>query len=109
MIKSRGYRIELDEIEIALSTLSSLLEFCIVPIPDVLWENKICAAVVLKEKEMLTENDIKKYCKQKIPLYMIPDEVIFMEMLPKTPSGKINKKAVAEIIQKRSSHKKNEI
>jgi amino acid adenylation domain-containing protein len=95
MIKSRGYRIELNEIDIALSTLDKELEeYAAIALPDELIENKIVAAVVLKEGIEFSADQIKAHCKSRIPEYMVPDEVIFMEELPHTSSGKISKKDI---------------
>jgi amino acid adenylation domain-containing protein len=102
MVKSRGYRIELNEIETALSTISAIHEFCVVPIPDMLLENKIYAVVALKQNTMITDNQIKSACRRRLPPYMTPDEVVFMETLPKTPSGKVDKKKIADAILKKS-------
>jgi len=102
MIKSRGYRIELNEIEIALSTIPAIYESCVVPIPDMLLENKIYAVVALKQNAMITDNQIKSVCRKRLPPYMTPDEVVFMETLPKTPNGKVDKKKIADTILKKT-------
>ncbi|MBW2733137.1 MAG: amino acid adenylation domain-containing protein [Deltaproteobacteria bacterium] len=100
MIKSRGYRIELNEIDLALSSLDEKLrEFAAVALPDELLENKIIAAVVLKEEGTLEAEAIKDHCRARIPDYMVPDEVVFFEELPTTTSGKISKKEIVKRLQ----------
>jgi long-chain acyl-CoA synthetase len=100
MIKSRGYRIELNEIDLALSTLDDQLEeFAAVAVPDELTENKIVAAVVLKSGVELDADAIKTHCGTRIPEYMVPDEVVFYDDLPHTSSGKISKKEIIKRIQ----------
>lgn len=101
MIKSRGYRIELNEIDLALSTLEGkFVEFAAVALPDELIENKIVAAVVLENGIELTEAQIKEHCANKIPDYMVPDSIIFMDALPHTSSGKISKKDIIKSLSK---------
>jgi len=100
MIKSRGYRIELNEIDLGLSTLDDKLEeFAAVAVPDELIENKLVAAVVLKSGVELGADEIKAHCASKIPAYMVPDEVVFLARLPHTSSGKISKKEIIKLLQ----------
>lgn len=100
LIKSRGYRIELNEIEIALGGLSDKLdEFAAVAVPDPLIENKLYAAVVFKDGVEMTVDDIKKFCATRIPQYMIPDEILILDQLPQTTSGKVSRKLLREFIQ----------
>ncbi|MCK5797338.1 MAG: AMP-binding protein, partial [Deltaproteobacteria bacterium] len=95
MIKSRGYRIELNEIDLALSTLDETLEtFAAVAVPDELIENEIVAAVVLKAGVTMSADAIKAHCRAKIPDYMVPARVVFFDALPQTSSGKISKKEI---------------
>jgi len=95
MIKSRGYRIELNEIDLALSTLDEVLEaFAAVAVPDELIENEIVAAVVLKAGVKMSADAIKAHCRAKIPEYMVPARVVFFDALPQTSSGKISKKEI---------------
>ncbi|MCP4445328.1 MAG: hypothetical protein GY811_08290 [Myxococcales bacterium] len=97
MVKSRGYRIELNEIDLALSTMSDDLEsFAVIAIPDELIENKLVAVVVRKADSDIGEKEPKAACKERLPAYMVPDVVDFRESLPQTSSGKINKKALMQ-------------
>ncbi len=97
MVKSRGYRIELNEIDLALSMLVEDLEsFAVIAIPDELIENKLVAVVVRKSESEIGEKEIKAACKERLPAYMVPDVVEFRDALPQTSSGKINKKALVQ-------------
>lgn len=97
MVKSRGYRIELNEIDLALSTMSDDLEaFAVIAIPDELIENKLVAVLVRKAGSEIAEEGVKAACKARLPAYMVPDEVHFRAALPQTSSGKINKKALVQ-------------
>ncbi len=99
LVKSRGYRIELNEIDLALAAMGAKLKESIsVAVPDPQLENKLVAAVVLTEGTKLTDEEVKKHCAKIIPDYMVPDEVLFLSELPKTSSGKINRKAIVQDI-----------
>ncbi len=92
MIKSRGYRIEIGEIETALSAHPNISETVVLGIPDDEIGTKIKAVIVLKDKSKISENEIKHFCSLKLPHYMIPEIVSFTDYLPRTSTGKIDRK-----------------
>ncbi len=91
MIKSRGYRIEIGEIEAAIYGNEMIKEAAVIAIPDDLITNRIKAIVVLKEGVVMDAAGLRVYCAEKIPKYMVPESVEFRENLPKTSTGKVNK------------------
>jgi acyl-CoA synthetase (AMP-forming)/AMP-acid ligase II len=95
MVKSRGYRIELGEIESVLYAHPAIKEAVVVAIPDELITNRLRAAIVLMEGQTTTERDIKRYLSERLPAYMIPDDIRVDSSLPKTSTGKIDRGAVA--------------
>jgi amino acid adenylation domain-containing protein len=97
-IKSRGYRIELGEIETALYANHAIRECAVLPVPDDLFTNKILAYVVFEKP--LEEHELKAHCKEALPPYMIPDFFRVREILPKTSTGKIDRRALADEIEK---------
>ncbi len=102
MVKSRGYRIELNEIDLALSTMATDLDsFAVIAVPDELIENTLVAVVVRKPNSKITEKELKAACKERLPAYMVPDVVEFRDALPQTSSGKINKKALVQELSAR--------
>ncbi len=99
MIKSRGYRIEIGEIEAAIYGNEAIKEAAVIAIPDDLITNRIKAVVVLQEGYALDAAAIRMFCSEKLPKYMIPEIVEFKADLPKTSTGKVNKpKLVSEAI-----------
>lgn len=94
MIKSRGYRIEIGEIEAALYTHPSVSEVAVIAIPDDLITNRIKAVITLKAGHFLEATDVRMYCSEKIPKYMVPEIVEFRQSLPKTSTGKVDKPAL---------------
>jgi amino acid adenylation domain-containing protein len=91
MIKSRGYRIEIGEIEAALYLHPAVTEVAVIAIPDDLITNRIKAIIALSESNSITSSDIRMFCSEKLPKYMIPEIIEFRDKLPKTSTGKINK------------------
>jgi acyl-CoA synthetase (AMP-forming)/AMP-acid ligase II len=92
MIKSRGYRIELGEIEAALYSHTGVKEAVVVALPDELIGSRLKAYVVPVEPDQLSTPDLKAYCGQKLPSYMVPELFEFRESLPKTSTGKVNRR-----------------
>jgi amino acid adenylation domain-containing protein len=92
-IKTRGYRIELGEIETTLYAHPAVVECAVVAIPDELVTNRIKAYVV--PRDHLQEADLIRFCSERIPRYMIPETFEFLEALPKTSTGKIDRQALS--------------
>jgi amino acid adenylation domain-containing protein len=99
MIKTRGYRVELGDIETAIYSHPAVKEVVVVPIPDDMVGNKLHAIISARDGEFLTKEEILKYCGSKLPKYMIPDVVSFMATLPKTSSGKMDRFALAQVLR----------
>jgi amino acid adenylation domain-containing protein len=91
-IKSRGYRIELGDIEAALYSHPEVAECVVVPIPDEVVGNRIKAYVV--GRSAVTEGELVRFCSGLLPKYMVPEVVEVLESLPKTSTGKIDRRAL---------------
>jgi amino acid adenylation domain-containing protein len=91
MIKSRGYRIELGEIESILFSHPDIKEAAVVAMPDELISHKVKAYIVPRDKAELDLQNLKMFCGEKLPKYMIPEDFEFLNFLPKTSTGKVNK------------------
>lgn len=84
-IKRRGYRVELEEIEAAISKLD-FIETCLVD-----FDHYITAYLVNKQSTnppLTTE--IKTYLRSLLPDYLIPDFIVFLQSMPRLPNGKID-------------------
>jgi acyl-coenzyme A synthetase/AMP-(fatty) acid ligase len=95
-IKSRGYRIELGEIESALLSHPGVREAAALAIPDDLIGNRIKAVVSAHETGGLKIAELQSFCATRIPKYMIPEQIEFLESLPKTSTGKIDRVRLAQ-------------
>jgi acyl-coenzyme A synthetase/AMP-(fatty) acid ligase len=92
MVKSRGYRIELSEIEAVLHSHPSVRQAVVLAVPDELIGNRIVAHVGAMEGTGLSESDLVQFCANVLPKYMIPELIFFHDALPLTSSGKIDRK-----------------
>jgi len=93
-IKSRGYRIELGDIEAALSQHPSVLECAVVAVPDEVVTNRIMAFVVASER--VEDAELSRFCGGRLPHYMTPEFYEFVDELPRSSTGKIDRRALAE-------------
>lgn len=100
MYISGGNNIYPAEIEVTLLRNKSVANVVVLPIPDERLGEVGRAYVVPKQGEMLTEDEIKLFCKDKLATIKIPTEVIITDALPLTPVGKVNKKPLEEEIRK---------
>jgi amino acid adenylation domain-containing protein len=96
-VKIQGIRIELGEIEAELQRLPEVSEVSVITLGSP--ENfSIVAYISLNENTSdLDEKIISKLLAKKLPLYMIPTHYMFLEEIPKTLNGKIDKKSLPKI------------
>lgn len=89
-IKFMGYRVELGEIEAALSAFDYIIECGVVAIDDESVEGKKIVAFV-STGSSVKEEEVKKDIGKKVPPYMVPKEVIIVNNIPKNLHGKIDR------------------
>jgi amino acid adenylation domain-containing protein len=90
MVKRRGYRIELDEIETALNRLESVLDVAVCC--RLQGDDLVIDAFLVQDpvRETTTPSQLKRHCLNYMPSYFLPDRYIFIVELPRTSSGKID-------------------
>jgi len=89
-IKSRGYRIELGDVEAAINLHPGVVECAVVAIPDELVTNRLVAYVTVRDQT--TQADLAGFCGDRLPRYMIPESFTLLSELPKTSTGKIDRR-----------------
>jgi acyl-coenzyme A synthetase/AMP-(fatty) acid ligase len=92
-IKSRGYRIELGDIEAALHEHPSVVECAVVPIPDEVVTNRIKAFVVARGE--VGDDELVNFVCERLPRYMAPELFEFRDELPRSSTGKVDRRALA--------------
>lgn len=91
MIIRGGENIYPREIEVFLSRHPDIKEVQVFGIPDEKLGEEICAWIVLVPSAILSAQDIKQYCTSQIAHYKIPKQIRFVEELPMTVTGKVQK------------------
>jgi long-chain acyl-CoA synthetase len=94
MIVTGGENVYPKETEDALYEHNAVQECAVVSAPDAKWGERVQAAVVLKQGESVTEQELIDHCKERLAGYKCPKAVEFWEEIPKTPIGKIIRKDV---------------
>jgi len=97
MVKKRGHRVELGEIETCLHRHASIREAAVVALLDEEAGMKIKAHLSIREGDRMSLILLKTFCSKHLPLYMIPDEFAFHDNLPRTSTGKIDLHRLNEI------------
>ena len=89
MIVSGGENIYPAEIENALFAHVDIADVAVVGIPDDNWGESVLAFVVKASNVELSETAVIDFAKTKIASYKVPKKIVFIEALPRNPSGKI--------------------
>ena len=96
MIKSRGERISAKEVEGIINQIDGISECAVIGVDDEILGQAIKAYVVSVPGIEKTQKDIREYCAKNLEPYSVPKYVEFMEELPKTAHGKIDKKILKQ-------------
>ena len=75
-----------------------VLEACVVGIPDARWSERPLACVVAKPEYegQITKDEILDFLRPKIAKWWLPDDVVFIDAVPKTSVGKFDKKVLRQ-------------
>jgi acyl-CoA synthetase (AMP-forming)/AMP-acid ligase II len=96
LIISGGENIASVEIEQVLYKHPAVLEVAVIAVPDEKWGEVPLAAVVTKPQATVHESDLMDFCRSQLTHYKCPRRVVFMEQLPKTATGKIQKNVLRD-------------
>jgi long-chain acyl-CoA synthetase len=97
IIKSRGEKVSPVEVENALATIPGVREAAVIGVPDELLGQAVRAYVVLDEGAEPDERAFRRACMARLEAFMVPREVVFVDALPKTDTGKVRKKSLAAL------------
>jgi acyl-coenzyme A synthetase/AMP-(fatty) acid ligase len=93
-VKCRGYRIALGDVEAAVLEHPLVSECIVVPVPDDLVGSRLFAFVVTSRA--VTGAELARFCGDRVPRYMVPERFELRAALPRTPSGKFDRRALLE-------------
>jgi natural product biosynthesis luciferase-like monooxygenase protein len=92
-VKIRGHRVELGEIEALLNEHPAVRESVVVA-KEINGDQKLVAYVIPREGQDPTRQELRQYAQDRMPDYMTPAQVVFMDAFPQTPNKKIDRKAL---------------
>ena len=92
MIKSGGENVASREVEEKIFQLASVSEVAVVGLPHPYWIEAVTAVVVVKAGQSLDEAAVIEHCRKSLARFKVPQKVVFVESLPKNPSGKLLKR-----------------
>jgi long-chain acyl-CoA synthetase len=107
IIKHRGYRVSASEVEAVLQDHPTVINACVIGVPDEKVGERIKAIVVLKEDARGVGGvELIKWCRERLASYKVPGYVEFRDMLPKSKVGKLLRREVRD--EERRKTKKEE-
>ena len=91
MIKVGTHKISAIEVEEILYRHPEVQEAAVIGVPDEVLGESLKAVIVKKANASLELREIIQFCKEELPIYKIPSEIVFIKSLPKNETGKILK------------------
>lgn len=101
MVKIRGFRVDTGEVEAALAAHPGALEAVVVAIPDEKSGNILAATVVPRAGCAVEVKELRAYCAERLPAYMVPEFIEVVAVLPRTSTGKADRSTLAADWRKR--------
>jgi fatty-acyl-CoA synthase len=96
LIRSGGEWISSVQLEHALMDHPDVAEAVVVAVPDPRWQERPCACVVLREGARTSSDQLLQPLASRFPKWWVPDHVVFMQAIPRTSTGKFDKKTLRE-------------
>lgn len=97
MIRSGGENIYPAELEDVLIRHPAIKDVAIIGVPDPKYLETVCAVIVPKPGAHLTKEEVIRYSREHLAGYKTPRHVVFVDELPRTPSGKVTKFKLREM------------
>src|SRR5690606_34519529 len=96
LIVTGGENVYPAEVEAVLRQHPAIDDVAVVGIADPEWGQKVAAAIVMADGETVSEMDVERFSREHLAAYKIPRVMRFVDALPLTGSGKIQRKTVQE-------------
>jgi len=95
IIKSRGEKVSPREVEHVLLEAPGVLDAAVVGVPHDVLGDAVWAHVSPHPGILLNPRDLQLFCQARLESHLVPFKIVIHEQLPKTPNGKIDKRALA--------------
>jgi len=92
MIKTGGENVASREVEETIYQLEQVSEVAVVGLPHPYWIEAVTAFVVVRQGQSLTEDQLIDFCRSRLAHFKAPRRVVFVDSLPRNPSGKLLKR-----------------
>jgi fatty-acyl-CoA synthase len=92
MIKTGGENVSSREVEEVIYRLAGVSEVAVIGLPDPYWIEAVTAVIVVKAGAELVETEVIAHCRERMAHFKVPKRVVFVDTLPKNPSGKLLKR-----------------
>ncbi|HEX7312963.1 MAG TPA: amino acid adenylation domain-containing protein [Pyrinomonadaceae bacterium] len=93
-VKVRGFRVELGEVEAALSSHPSVRECAVLLYDDGTGNRRLTAYATPQKGASPTAGELRAHLRERLPEHMVPTGFVLLDEMPLTPSGKVNRKAL---------------
>jgi amino acid adenylation domain-containing protein len=94
-VKIRGYRIELGEVEAALSRHPDVKQAVVITQGNAVEDRRLVAFIVPEKERLASESDLRSILTGRLPEYMMPTSYAFLEEVPLTRNGKVDRSLLA--------------
>ncbi len=98
MIISGGENVYPVEIENVLAEHRAVADVAVIGLPDARWGEKVTAVVVTATGKNLTLDELDTFCRSRLAGYKIPKHLVVLDDLPRTPSGKVLKHVLRDML-----------
>jgi fatty-acyl-CoA synthase len=96
LVKSGGEWISSVEIENQIMAHPKVAEAAVIAVPHPKWAERPLACVVVKDGEQLSKEDVIDFLRERLTKWQVPDDVVFIDEVPKTSVGKFSKKTLRD-------------
>jgi amino acid adenylation domain-containing protein len=103
-VKVRGHRVELEEVEAALLSLASVEEAAVFTVPDGEGSSALRAVVTVGADAPPAEPEMMAGLRRMLPSYALPSQITLVDAMPRTPTGKVDVRALAGDVMERTAH-----
>ena len=93
-----GSNISPQEVEEALFKHPAVLEAGVIGVPDPIYGETVAAFVVLRKSQTIPPQELQQFVAQYLADYKLPEQILFLEELPKGPTGKVQRRALREML-----------